>query len=353
MTCRRSFVIAVLLLALLPGNARPQALPGLSTLRVGYNTQKNTVKPQGELKPQIDEIDAQIAEASRLGQNSEQRRLYAKGRTLLSGRPWTDVLDYANSLALRSERVVVDSSKPYAVRVEQIYRPSIQLQPGLRARATLQKRVTTAPAGQPAQPGEIVKDFGTFDDVSRDLRDAPFPIDLDVRDVADGMYQLSVEVLEPTRSLGSANLVIALRKGLDDLVARLETDAKRAPEGLRGDILYPVDRMRNVNRGILELTRTFDPQVAFTEAQAVAAAVKNGKNPFTAASSARTSTRFSSSSRRIRKGWFRSNSRESGKWTHPRRPLIATAPGASAPPQPHAATRLRDWSSRALHPAVE
>jgi hypothetical protein len=70
------------------------------------------------------------------------------------------VLDYTNSLALRSERVVVDSSKPYAVRVEQTYRPSIQLQPGLRARATLQKRPTTAAAGQPAQPGEIVKDFG-------------------------------------------------------------------------------------------------------------------------------------------------------------------------------------------------
>jgi hypothetical protein len=42
----RSVAITGLLCALLPVNARPQALPGLSTLRVGYNTQKNTVKPK-------------------------------------------------------------------------------------------------------------------------------------------------------------------------------------------------------------------------------------------------------------------------------------------------------------------
>jgi poly(3-hydroxybutyrate) depolymerase len=268
---------------LLPASGRPQALPGLSTLRVGYNTQKNTLKPQGELKAQIDAIDRQIAEASRLGQNSELRRLYLKGRTLLSGRPWTDLLDYTNSLALRSDRVVIDSTKPYSVRLEQIYRPSIELPPGLSAHATLQTRPATTAPGAPPTPGKIVKDLGTFDGVSRDLRDAPFWIDVDLGDAPDGMYQLNVEVLEMferSRSLGSANLTIALRKGLDDIVARLEADAKRAPDALGADILYPIDRMRQVNRGALELARTFDPDRAFAEAQAVATAALAGKNPF-------------------------------------------------------------------------
>src|SRR6476661_1141930 len=96
--------------ALIPATAMPQAMTTLASVRVGYATRKNTVKPQGELKAQIDALDAQIADASRLGRNGELRRLYAKGMSLLNGRPWTDAADYAASLVLRSARVVVDSS---------------------------------------------------------------------------------------------------------------------------------------------------------------------------------------------------------------------------------------------------
>jgi dipeptidyl aminopeptidase/acylaminoacyl peptidase len=88
-----------------------------------------------------------------------------------------------------------------------------------------------------------------------------------------------VEVLDESRSLGTATLLVSARKGLDELVARLDSDAKRAPEAVRADILYPIDRMRAVNRGLLEL-RTFDPDKDFAAAEAVAAVAKTGKNPF-------------------------------------------------------------------------
>ena len=39
----------------------------------------------------------------------------------------------AVSLVLRTERTVVDSSAPYALRLEQIYRPAIDLTPALAA----------------------------------------------------------------------------------------------------------------------------------------------------------------------------------------------------------------------------
>src|SRR2546427_2710638 len=107
----------VALLFVLPATAWPQALTNLSSLRVGYNTRKNTVNPEGELKAQIVVLDAQIAEAARLGKNGELRRLYAKGNTLLAGRAWTDALDYANSLVLRTDHVVADSAKPIPVRL--------------------------------------------------------------------------------------------------------------------------------------------------------------------------------------------------------------------------------------------
>src|SRR5947208_1758080 len=114
--------------ALVPATALPQALTSLASVRVGYATRKNTANPKGDLKAQVATLDAQIAEAARLGKNGELRRLYAKGNTLLAGRAWTDVLDYANSLVVRTEYVIADSTKPISVRLEQIYPPSIKLE---------------------------------------------------------------------------------------------------------------------------------------------------------------------------------------------------------------------------------
>jgi poly(3-hydroxybutyrate) depolymerase len=273
-------LFAAALLIALPATSWPQALTNVTSLRVAYNTRKNTVKPQGELKAQIEALDAQIAEASRLGRIGELRRLFAKGNTLLAGRPWTDALDYETSLLIRTDHVVSDSTKPLPIRLEQFYTPSIELQHALVARVTLRKRPSiAAPGAPPPPPPTVVKDLGTFDGVSRDLRESPFAIDLDVRDVADGGYQLAVEVLNDSTPLGTSTLNIALRKGLDDLVDTLERTAARGPEELRAEIVFPIDRMRNVNHGRLEL-RTFDPDKDFAAAESVATAVTTKQDPF-------------------------------------------------------------------------
>jgi poly(3-hydroxybutyrate) depolymerase len=277
---KRFLVLAVVCL-LIPATSSAQALTSLSSLRVGYNTRKATVRPQGELKAQIDEVDAQIAEATRLGRTAEIRRLIAKGNTLLAGRPWTAEVDFANSLVIRTDRLVVDSTKPYDVRLEQIYSPSIQLERPLTARAALRERPAAAQGGGAPSAPAVIKDLGTADGVNRDLRDSPFALELNLQGVADGTYQLAIDVLDAERPLGTATLLISVRKGLDDLVARLEADARRAPEPLRADILYPIDRMRQVNRGRLEL-RTFDPDRDFPAAEEIAAAARGGKDPFAA-----------------------------------------------------------------------
>src|SRR2546428_220502 len=175
----------VALLFVLPATAWPQALTNLSSLRVGYNTRKNTVKPEGPLKAQIDALDAQIAEAARLGKKGELRPVFTKGGSRLN--------------------------------------------------------VATGSG--------------------------------------DGGYVLVAEVTDQSTSLGAATLPIALRKGLDDTIARLEGDAKRAPDTVRAEILFPVDRLRNVNRGRLEL-RTFDPERDLASAEAVVASLKTRKDPF-------------------------------------------------------------------------
>jgi poly(3-hydroxybutyrate) depolymerase len=276
---RARLIVVAVVCALVPAVALPQALTSLASVRVGYTTRKNTVKPEGELKTQIDALDAQIAEAGRLGRSGELRRLYAKGMALLTGRQWTDAADYSASLVLRTPRVVVDSSQPYTVRLEQIFASSLALQNAVSAHATLRRRPAPPAPNQPPQEPPIVKDLGTFEGVARDLRESPYFFDFDVADVADGPYLLAVDVLNQGERIGSAGLMVALRKGVDDLAARLESDAKRAPDRVRADILFPIDRMRNVNRGRLEL-RTFDPDKDLAAAEAIAAGAKGGKDPF-------------------------------------------------------------------------
>jgi poly(3-hydroxybutyrate) depolymerase len=266
-----------LVLALVPAVALSQALPNLTLLRVRYNTQKTNARPQGELKAKIDALDKQIEEAARLGQNGELRRLFAKGTTLLAGKPWTEEQDFATSLVLRTDRIVADPTRPYSARLEQIYRPSIVLERRLTARVLLRR--SGANSFLAAAPAEtVVKDLGTLDGVGRDLGESPFPIEVDLSGVADGAYILTAEVFDQARSLGTAALGIELLKGLDALVARLEQAAANVTGPARDEILFPVDRVRNVNRGRIEL-RTMNVAAEFKGAEAVVRAVRNGSDP--------------------------------------------------------------------------
>ena len=207
--CRVLLLAAALPLA--PSHASGQALTSLLSLQVSYNTRKATLNPTGELKARLDSVDRDLAAATRAGRTSEARRLLAKGFTLLAGRPWTDVADYNASLVLRSDRVVLDSRNEYVVRLEQLYAPDIDLARSVSAHATLVARPAVG-GGRGAAPPTVVKDFGTFTGVSRDLRESPFALELDVRDVPDGQYVLAVDVLDSARTLGTASLPVAIEE---------------------------------------------------------------------------------------------------------------------------------------------
>ena len=275
MTFSRSLYRTVLLGALLlPATASAQALTSLTSVYVTYITRKSTANPTGELKARLDSVDRNLLVANRFGRTGEVRRLFAKGLMLLAGKPWSDVADFNASLLLRSDRTVIDSRRPYTVRVEQLYAPAIDLPGALRAYTTLVSHA----AGAGAAP-HVVKDFGMRNGVSRDLRESPFVLDLDLRDVADGRYVIVVDVSDSSRALGTAALPVVLRKGIDDIASRLESDAEQAPAALRAEIVFPADRMRQVNRGQLEL-RTLDVDKDFANADAVITAVHAGRDPF-------------------------------------------------------------------------
>jgi poly(3-hydroxybutyrate) depolymerase len=254
---------------------------------VTYNTRKATANPQGELKAQLDAVDKAITAATRAGDLGEARRQLAKGMALLAGSAWTPALDFQHSLVIRSERTIIDSSQPYAARLEQIYRPAIDLSPAVTVRVSLLKRQPASPgavgapaAPSPAAPAMVtVREFGRLDGVARDLRESPFPLELDCSAVPDGVYLLETEVFDGDTSLGAARLGLVLQKGLDARLRALEAGAVSAPEALRADIRYPGDFIRNVNRGRVG-RGSFDLGAELMAAEAVLAAVKKGKDPF-------------------------------------------------------------------------
>jgi predicted esterase len=281
---RRSWTVAmqktlVALVLLIPTLAIAQALPNINSLSVRYNAQKTAAKAEGELKAQLDEVDKAIADARRVGHTGEMRRQLAKGMALLNKDAWTPALDYRHSLALRSDRTVIDSSAPYTFRIEQIYRPSIELTPALSTKVSIRPRTTPARPGAPATPAGPPRVLGTFDGMSRDLRESPFAVDVDVAGIPDGAYVLEAEVLDGTTSLGTASLGVVLLKGLDARLKSLETAAASVAEGVRADVVYPADVIKNVNRGRLELG-AFNVQNEIGRAEAILASARGGKDPF-------------------------------------------------------------------------
>jgi poly(3-hydroxybutyrate) depolymerase len=259
-------------------------LPNLSTVRVQYNTRKATVKPEGELKARIDQIDTEVADALRLGRLGEARRLFAKGMVLLAGRPWDDAAEFQAALVIRTDRVLVDSTAPYRVRLEQIFAPAAELTRPLTARATIRPRATqeqeASAAGRAATPTPASIDLGTFEGVSRDLRESPFPIDLNVGGIADGPYTLSIEVGEEDRPLGTATLNLAVMKGLDARLRALEAAAAKAPASVQADLRYPADYIRKINHGTIGFG-TFDLTADLAAAETIAASLaKTTRDPF-------------------------------------------------------------------------
>lgn len=279
---RSVLTATVFFLAFFSTSAQPQSLPNLALTRLNYTVTKRRVSPQGELKAKIDAIDNDLATATQQGRTGEVRRLIAKGLTVLAGKDWTDVLDFRSSLVLRSDHVFVDSSKPYALRLEQIYSPSLKLDHPLSAHVWLAKpplQGGLTSIGLPPQPGDSEKDLGKFDEASRDLRESPFRMDVDLSGVADGPYQIQAEIFDGTQPLGLAALRVVVRKNLDATLAQIEIEAAKAPEAIRPDILYPGEYLHNVDRGRIEIG-AFDLAKELASADQLLAAAKSGKDPF-------------------------------------------------------------------------
>jgi predicted esterase len=271
--------IAILIATMLPipiGMA--QARQTLALAHVIYNTMKTTARPQGELKAKIDAIDQELGEASRLGRTGEVRRLLSKGTALLSGREWTDAIEFSKSLVLRAPEVFIDSGQPYLVRLEQIYPSRLALASSPTARVSLHKPQRL---GRLVQAGEKIRDLATLDAVSRDLLDEPAIVELDLSAVADGPAVIQIELFDGQASLGAALLTVEIQKGLHERMRRIEEGLRviRGFESYRADVLYPRDFVSKVNRGKIE-PGGFDLAKELSLAEQILSSLREGKAPY-------------------------------------------------------------------------
>jgi poly(3-hydroxybutyrate) depolymerase len=256
-----------------PAGVSAQALPNLSLLRVRYNTARVNAKPEGELKAQLDALDAPLAEATRLGRTGEVRRLIARGLTLIDGRPWTPEEEYRASLVLRAERVFADPAEPLSVRLEQIYAPALELTAPPSAVVTIRPLLAQA-AGTPE-----ARTLATLASIPRDLRESPLALDLDVAGVANGPQELAVEVSHGGRTIGRVTMRVAVQQGLVQRTRALAAAADRSTGPVVADLRYPLDFMRKVNRGVVEMG-SFDIARELEVAEGLVTTVAAGRDPF-------------------------------------------------------------------------
>jgi poly(3-hydroxybutyrate) depolymerase len=88
-----------------------------------------------------------------------------------------------------------------------------------------------------------------------------------------------VEVTSGDRTIGRAALRMAVARGLEARIAALESASATAPASVQADVRYPLDFMRKVNRGLVEMG-TFDLSSELRAAEAVAQAAAGGRDPF-------------------------------------------------------------------------
>jgi predicted esterase len=161
------------------------------------------------------------------------------------------------------------------VRLEQTYAPSIEVLSSLKVEVAIRAAVNPAPGTPPA----ALRTLTQSSDISRDLRDTPARVDLDLNGTANGDYFIEATVSDSTRALGVARMRITVQANLSSRLAALETQAAAAPADVTADIRYPGNYIRKVDRGVVPIGQ-FNVNDELAVAEAIASAAKGGKNPF-------------------------------------------------------------------------
>ncbi|MEO6515246.1 MAG: dienelactone hydrolase family protein [Steroidobacteraceae bacterium] len=156
--------------------------------------------------------------------------------------PAAPVSDFAASLALRTDRVVADSTRP-------MFGWLTQTSPVAHtSKGALRLKVILAPWEGQAKP---VKELGTFTIYGGNLASAPVPFTADLRSVPDGFYRYVAELFDGETSVIKLEKSVVLVAGLEEKQSNFtQRVAKIAGhESAKASVLYPFDLARVINLG--------------------------------------------------------------------------------------------------------
>jgi len=261
---------------LMASHVRPEQLPGTIRRAVAQ------LKPEPEV---VAEINRQVAlgEASyTAGKMGETRRHLFHALALTIGREWTARDDYWRSLALRTDMAVFDPARPLIVRLEQIYPSDYEARVPLRIRAMLHSFGA-------AESDPPLRKLGAFVAFSPDFIDRPFPFAVNLEEVEDGRYLLTVEVKEDDELLRRLSTPVWLVRGLDATRSAIKDrlGAVSGYESAKASVRAPFDVIRRVNLGRVELG-DLDVDGEIGAAERLLAELEAGTDPLAGAVGDRT-----------------------------------------------------------------
>jgi poly(3-hydroxybutyrate) depolymerase len=149
---------------------------------------------------------------------------------------------FGESLALRADRIVADSSQIGFGWLSQTSPAAYAAHGALRLTLAL------IPWEGVATP---VKQLGTFTIYATDLRSSPFPFTIDVRGVPDGYYRYLAEVWDGDARIATRQVPVVLAAGIATQHTAVTTRLAKiaAHDSAKATVLYPFDLARVINLG--------------------------------------------------------------------------------------------------------
>jgi poly(3-hydroxybutyrate) depolymerase len=148
---------------------------------------------------------------------------------------------FAQSLALRPDRIVADPTHPAMVWLAQSSPVTYSSRGPLRLTMTL----------RPADAGAAVKELGETLILGGNLAEHPFPISINLQGVVDGSYAYAAELRDGDTLIERFDVPIRLVAGLDEQHAIVERRLARIQghDSAKASIRYPFDLARVINSG--------------------------------------------------------------------------------------------------------
>lgn len=237
-------------------------LRGASTLPAAQNAQ----------------ADRQIAlsqEAVSSGRGGEARRALAQAAAILTGQSWSPREEYAASIAIEPSALVIDPQAPVPAQVTQRY-PTAWDGAGMPS-----LRVSVAPEQGEGAPRLL----WSTQLPARDLAGEPLAIDLDLRGLHSGRYELRAELVDQGQRLRDWTVPFVVVEHLErdgaELAAHL--DALSGHEAVAAAVRYPLDLARAVNGWRRRIPAGFDFEAALGRSRGLLDALEHGEDRLTRA----------------------------------------------------------------------